>query len=203
MSPELNSVWSRRRWPLFALALVLVSSLTWAVAHWAHPAPKVPTAEVKSGEFVNYLQIRGEVQALKSAVLNAPSGAGEDIEIVKLVRSGATVKKGDVVLQFDTTRLRTTLDQKRSELKQAEAEIEQTRAQARLTEEQDRTDLMKARYDVERAKLEVSKQEIVSKIEGEEAKVKLVDAEQKLREVRTVLAGDAGDQRRLCHRGRD
>jgi len=190
MSPNLKSEWSRRRWSLVALALVLVSSVAWAVVHWARPALKVPTAEVRLGEFVDYVQIRGEVQALKSVVLNAPSGGGEDIEIVKLVHSGTTVKKGEVVAQFDTTKLQITLDQTRSELKQAEAEIEQTRAQSRLTEEQDRTDLMKARYDVERAKLEVSKQEIVSKIEGEEAKVKLADAEQKLRETEEKAKSD-------------
>src|SRR6516225_4062243 len=129
MSPNLKSEWSRRRWSLVALALVLVSSVAWAVVHWARPALKVPTAEVRLGEFVDYVQIRGEVQALKLVMLNAPSGGGEDIEIVKLVHGGTTVRKGEVVVQFDTTKLQITLDQTRSELKQAEAEIEQTRAQ--------------------------------------------------------------------------
>jgi len=190
MSPRLKSLRSRRRWPWAAVALVLVSSVAWALAHWTHFVPDIPTAEVRSGEFVEYLQIRGEVQASKSVVLNAPSGSSEDLEIVKLVRSGTSVKKSDLVAQFDTTKLQTTLDQMRSELKQTEAEIEQTRAQARLTEEQDRTDLMKARYDVERARLEVSKQEIVSQIEGEEAKVKLADAEQRLAEVEQKTKSD-------------
>ena len=58
------------------------------------------------------------------------------------------------------------------------------------TEEQDQTDLLKARYDVERAKLEVSKQEIVSAIEGEEAKAKLADAEQSLRQAEAKLKSD-------------
>ena len=43
---------------------------------------------------------------------------------------------------------------------------------------------------METAKLEASKQEIVSKIEGEEAKLKLADAEQKLREAETKQKSD-------------
>jgi RND family efflux transporter MFP subunit len=50
--------------------------------------------------------------------------------------------------------------------------------------------VLKARYDVEAAKLEASKQEIVSKIEGEEANLKLADAEQKLREAETKQKSD-------------
>ena len=50
--------------------------------------------------------------------------------------------------------------------------------------------MLKARYAVESAKLEASKQEIVSKIEGEEAKLKLADAEQALREAETKQKSD-------------
>jgi HlyD family secretion protein len=74
------------------------------------------------------------------------------------------------------------LAQFKSALKAADAEIQQARAQARLKQEENVTAVMKARFDVETAKLEASKQEIVSKIEGEEAKLKLADAEQRLRE---------------------
>jgi len=52
-------------------------------------------------------------------------------------------KKGDVVVQFDTSKLVDTLNTRRSDMKQADAEIEQERAKARLLEEQDRTDLLK------------------------------------------------------------
>ena len=54
--------------------------------------------------------------------------------------------------------------------------------------------MLKARYAVESAKLEASKQEIVSKIEGEEAKLKLADAEQTLREAETKQKSDQAPQ---------
>ena len=50
--------------------------------------------------------------------------------------------------------------------------------------------MMKARYEVESAKLEASKQQIVSRIEGEGAKLKLSDAEQKLHETEEKLKSD-------------
>ena len=45
------------------------------------------------------------------------------------------------------------------------------------------TAVNKARFDVETAKLDASKQEIVSKIEGADANLKVADAQQKLLEV--------------------
>ncbi len=144
--------------------------------------PVVPTADVKQGEFVDYIQIRGDVQAVHSIQLNAPSIAG-DLQIVKLVPTGTMVKKGDVVVQFDPAALQRTLAQQRSVLKSAEADIEHSRAEARLSHEQQSTDLLQAGYDVDRAKLDSSKQEILSEIDGAETRLKLSDSQQKLKEL--------------------
>lgn len=145
-------------------------------------ARTVPTAAVRRGEFVEYVSLRGNVKALRSIQLAAPSIAG-DLQIIKLAPMGAMVKKGDVVVQFDATTLQATLDQKRSELKSSEADIDHSRAEARLSKEQQATDLLAARYDVDRAQLDTNKQEILSEIDGAETKLKLTDAEQKYKEL--------------------
>jgi len=151
--------------------------------------PTVPIYEVKRGEFLDSLQFRGEIKALKSVTISAPAEAG-DLQIIKVSPEGTAVKPGDSVVEFDKTKTEQDLAQYKSTLKSAEAGIDQARAQARLTEEEDKTAVLKARYDVEAAKLEASKQEIVSKIEGEEANLKLADAEQKLREAETKQKSD-------------
>jgi HlyD family secretion protein len=161
-------------------AIVLIAGGALAFRNTA--APNVPTAEVTRGEFVDYIPIRGNIKALRSIQLIAPSIAG-DLQIVKLVPMGTMVKKGDVVVQFDATTLQATLDQKRSELKSAEADIDHSKAEARLTREQQATDLLQGRYDVDRAKLDTSKNEILSEIDGAETRLKLVDAEQKYKEL--------------------
>ncbi len=144
--------------------------------------PNVPTAEVMRGEFVDDISIRGNVKALHSIQISAPSIAG-NLQIMKLVPTGTAVKKGDVVVQFDTTTLQATLDQRQSELKSAEADIDHSKAEAHLTREQQATDLLTGRYDVDRAKLDTSKNEILSEIEGAETRLKLADAEQKYKEL--------------------
>jgi len=145
-------------------------------------APHVATADATRGKFVDYVQVRGEIKALRSVQLTAPS-IGADLQIVKLVPTGTMVKAGDVVVQFDTSTLRNTLEQKQSELKSAEADIEHSRAENRLTEEQQATDVLQGRYDVERAKLDTSQQEILSELEGAKTRLKLSDAEQKYKEL--------------------
>jgi HlyD family secretion protein len=187
---------ARRRRALVGAAVVLGAAVAVGAYSMRNSVPSVPTAEVRLDEFVNRLELRGEVRALESIVLNSPSGAG-DLQILKLVRTGAIVKEGDVVAQFDATTLTRTLEQKQSELKAAEAEVERVRAQDRMALEQAETEFTKARYDVERARLETGKQEILSEIEGEHAALRLNDAEQKLREmektVETTKAANAAE----------
>ena len=132
--------------------------------------PDLPTAEVTRGEFVDALELRGEIRPLRSIVLSSPMQSGE-LQILKLANNGSKVKAGDVVVQFDGTTLQRTIQEKQSELKQANAEIEQANAQARIASEQNATALMKAKYDIERAKLDVNKGETVSRIENEQAKL--------------------------------
>lgn len=174
---------------VIAILLVAGSGVVLGAARLGKRSPTVPTIEVKRGEFLDSTQFRGEIKALKSVTISAPAEAG-DLQIVKVSPEGTAVKPGDVVVEFDKTKTEQDLAQYRSTLKSADAEIEQARAQARLTEEEDKTTVLKAGYDVEGAKLEASKQEIVSKIEGEEANLKLADAEQKLREAQAKQKSD-------------
>jgi HlyD family secretion protein len=185
----LRSLWRRRRGTILILSAVAASILVIGAFRLTKAVPDIPSAVVQKGEFVDYLQIRGEVKAVESVTIAAPFEAG-DMKILKLAANGQQVKKGDVVVEFDTTTLTQTLAQDKSTWKSVDAEIEQSRAQARMKEEQDLTDVMKARYDVEAARLDASKQEIVSKIEGQEAELVLADDEQKLKEVEAKLTAD-------------
>ncbi len=192
MMTQVKRLMNRRRRVLLGLAGVLVAGGGVAAVRMGRSTPSLPTAEVTRGEYADYAKIRSDVKAKKSITVVAPliRGEGGDPQILKLAKTGTMVKMGEVVVEFDTAKLKETLAQKRSELKQSEAEIAQARAQAKLQEEQDLTDLEKARYDVERAKLDVSKAEILSKIDGEKNKLLLADAEQKLRQAGEKLKSD-------------
>lgn len=174
---------------MIAFCTAVAAFLVFGAFRLANTAPKIPTAVVQRGEFIDYLELRGEAKASKSVTITAPYQAG-DLQILKITPTGTQVKKGDAIVEFDTTNPKQTLAENQSELKSAEAEIENSRAQSSLKEEQDLTDVMKARFDVESAKLDASKQEILSKIDGEEAQLKLSDAKQKLAEAEAKLKSD-------------
>ncbi len=189
MTPRLRDVWARHRTLLVAAALVLSSGAVYGVVHFSGKAPSVATFQVQRGEFLDAVQFRGQLKAMKSVTITAPANAG-DLQILKIATDGAQVKKGDVVVEFDPSKTQQDLAQDQSVLKSSQAEIEQVRAQGGLTEESDTTALMKAKYDVELAKLDASKSEVVSRIAGAEANLKLADAEQALRQAEAQLKSD-------------
>src|SRR6266404_5819239 len=186
MRRNMKRLLNKRGITVIAIVAVIVAGGSFAARSVNAKANAIPTAEVRRGEFVDYLKIRGEIKALYSKVLTAASGSG-DLQIIKLAHTGTQVKKDDVVIQFDTTTLQRTLEQKQTDLKSAEAEIQRQRAEGHMTEAQNLTDSLSAKYNVERAKLETSKQEILSDIDGQKNKLTLSDTQQKLSESQQKL----------------
>ena len=76
---------TQRRKVTIGLACLVLSGAAalWVRAH----GETVPTAEVKKGEWIDNVELRGEVKALRSISLSAPSNAGE-LQILKIVPSG-------------------------------------------------------------------------------------------------------------------
>jgi RND family efflux transporter MFP subunit len=164
-------------------------------------AVDVPTTAVLKGEFIDYLQVRGEVKAVRSVALTVPTTGGGDLQIVELAKNGMAVKKGDVVVRFDPMTVQRTLNDRRSEFKQAEEEIGKTRAQFRIQEQQAQTDLAKARYDVRRAELDIVPTEFLPKMVREQnelvlkdAKSRLSEAEQKLKALGDIEKAEVGSK---------
>ena len=150
-------------------------------------APSVPSAEVKLGDFVDYVEMRGEIRVQASTVISAPYNAGE-LQILKLIPNGTQVQQGDIVVQFDPSTLQRSADQARSTLRQVEAEIARAKAQQLLSDEQFLTETMSAQFALERARLDASTRDVISAIENEKNVLALGKAEQKLKELETKKA---------------
>ena len=189
MKKGLRELFKRYTTIAVVAALAAGSLAVFGFVHYSAKAPSVPTFQVQLGEFLDVTQFRGELKAMKSVTISAPPDGGS-LQILKLAADGSQVNQGDVVVEFDPSKTQHDLAQDQSILKSAQAEIEQVRAQGRLKEEQDTTAVMKAQYDVEVATLDAGKKEIVSRIEGEEANLKLADAKQSLREAEENLKSD-------------
>jgi len=181
--------WKPWRKAAAGAALLFLSGLGFGAFRLVSSTSTIATAEVQRKDFVDTLEIKGEVKALRSKIIAGPYSAG-DLQIVSLVANAAKVKKGDVLVQFDATTVQQKLAQDKSAVKSAEAEINQSQAAARLKEEQDLTDVMNAKYDAEKARMDASKAEILSEIEGQQAKLKVVDAEETLKAAEAKLKAD-------------
>lgn len=180
---------ARPRNVVMSIALIAIAAVGTFAAARRTAVPDFPTVAVTRGEFVDTLEIRGEIRPLKSIVLSSPMQSG-DLQILKLAKSGTMVKPGDVLVRFDPSTLQRTIQEKQSEVKQADAEIEQAQAQARIAREQNATAVMKAGYDIERAKLDTAKGDTVSRLELEQAKLAVVDAQQRERELKEKIKSD-------------
>src|SRR5258708_5906629 len=145
------SAWTGRGRVLAGAGVIGLALIAAGLA-WRHSGkPSLPVADVRRGEFVDYVQIRGDIRAVHSVHLSAPV-IGGDLQIVKLVPTGTMVKKGDIGGQVDPVTFQRTLEQKQSELNSADAGIEPARAASRPSQEQPRPDELQAGYDVERAR---------------------------------------------------
>jgi multidrug efflux pump subunit AcrA (membrane-fusion protein) len=173
-----------------AVGLAAAAAMAAYAAGFARPRLDVPTAVVTRGEFVELVELRGDIRPVRSVILGAPTQSG-DLQIVKLVKNGTPVRAGDVVIEFDPTSLLRQQTDRRAELKQAEAETERARAEARIDEEDSATGVMRARFDVNRARLDVVERDFVARIDIERAKLALIDAEQRLKEAEKRQVAEA------------
>lgn len=155
----------------------------------------IPAAPARQGEFLVLIRARGEIKATRSAQIYAP--LVPSLRIAWLAPSGEPIQQGDIAIKFDSSASEQQLQQREAVLGQAQATLDQAIAAAKVTAEQDKSDLADAQFNVERARLEASKTEIVSKIQGEEDKIDLGMAEEKLRvEQATVELHAAADRAR-------
>jgi HlyD family secretion protein len=172
-------------WAVVAVVLCAVAGVVAAVRRSSPVAAEdeIPTIRVKRGDFEMKVYARGELRATHSETLTAPPIGGGSLQITRLLHTGAVVKKGDLVMEFDPTEQRYKLDQNRSELLQAEQEITKARADAAVVAAQDKVALLKARFDVRRAELDVQKNELVSTIDARKNDLALEQAKRVLAEL--------------------
>ena len=182
----MRGAFSRRRVIVGVLLLGLATVGGWQVLGRGGVDAHFESVEVIRGRFDDRTTIRGEIRALRSQALTAPSDAGE-LRILELAPNGARVKKGDLVIAFDATSLRQRLDEKHSDLRASQAEIAKADAEGRLKLEEFTTGRVTAEFDVERARLDVTAGAMQSRFDEQKATLALSDKQQKLVETDTVL----------------
>ena len=174
-----------RRAITWAIAAVVFCAVVGVVAAARRSAPvttqdNIPTSRVKRGDLEIKVYATGELRPSHTEMLAAPPIGGGALQLTHLLRTGAVVKKGDLVMEFDPAEQRYKVEQNRSELLQADEEITKAKADAEVVTAEDKVALLKARYNVRRAELDVQKNELASTIDARKNDLALEQAKRVL-----------------------
>src|SRR5688572_7732720 len=171
-------------WTVILLACAGGGYAAYRYTNVAEPV-EVPVARVRRGDFVISIRARGEIRSTRSQTIIAPQVP--DQRITRLAESGRPVKKGDVIVEFDSAQQEQTYLEKNTSVRTADSQIVQTTATHRIANEMDGMNLMTAEFNLERAKLDASKAEVVSEIEGAKSRIDVGISEGELGQIKTTV----------------
>ena len=200
---------------LAAVGLVLLALVGWRSWHqrrsdaMATGTPELNTAKAERRDFVHKLRIHGIVEAVQAYTVTAPrlsgsgptgtgtgggggggfggGGGGGPLVITTLIRSGALVKKGDLLVEFDRQgQIKASLD-RRAEFLDFEQQIAKKQADHQAARAKDESELKQAENAVEKSTLDMRKNEIVSKIDAEKNRQYLEEAKANYKQLTETL----------------
>jgi HlyD family secretion protein len=183
------------RWLLISgiLALVVVIAIVAAIYLRGNRRAEGPnttairTAVVERRDLVRSVRLNGTVEATQSYLVAAPSltgGGFNTLVITKLAKAGTTVKKGDLLVEFDPqNQLQNAIDQ-RATFRDLEEQINKKKADQASARAKDDTELKQAEDAMKSAEFEVQRNEVVSKIDAEKNQQNLEEARAKLAQLK-------------------
>jgi multidrug resistance efflux pump len=172
-----------RRRIVTAVVLLAVAAIgaaiVFAVPRLPDRGAAIPTAHVVKGPLNLTVYATGDLRAGRTQTLMAPPVGGM-LRVVQMATTGAAVKKGDAVVEFDPADQQFALNQAKTEVEEAAQEIVKMQADAAAQAAQDQVALLTARFDVRRAELDVSGNEFVGAIDAKKNELSLEEARRRL-----------------------
>lgn len=151
------------------LALAVVLGAAWLgyrfFQQFKEKQAVIPTAKVLQGDVIIRSYTRGELRAVRSAMLIAPNLFGT-VQITRLAPLGAFAREKNLIVEFDDSEVRSRLEEKELELEQLDEQLKKSQAELEMRSNQDKVELLRARYSVRRAELERQRNELLSKIDA-------------------------------------
>lgn len=156
---------------------------------------KIEIYSVKRGEFLNFVTATGELEAVNSENVYAPSTSWSVglLKIAKIVEDGKRVEKGDLLVQFDVSSVEKLISDAKAELEIAEAELEKTKVSHASDIADLSADLEIAGISYKVSKLKLEKAEFEAEIDRkkieldlEKASIQLEQAQQDIENKKKV-----------------
>jgi multidrug efflux pump subunit AcrA (membrane-fusion protein) len=172
----------RRRLTSAAILVAVIgagAAIVVAVPRLPERGNGIPTARVSRGPVQVTVHAVGELRAGRTIALTTPPVGGV-LRIVRMRITGAPVKAGEIVMEFDPADHEYALEQARSEVAEAEQEIVKMKADAEVQRAQDQVALLTARFDVRRAELDASGNEFMPDVEARKNLITLEESKRRL-----------------------
>jgi len=176
-------------WLFVLLCLLPGCRSTRSVAN-SNGSPTTVTARAERRPFVRSIRVAGLVAASRSFAVTAPRLAGSGMSmlvVTKLVASGASVRKGDLLVEFDRQAQVKNAFDRRGEYLDFLAQIKRKQADQRAAQARDESDLKQAENAAEKAKLELLRKEFQSAIEAEKNQQTFEEAQARLEQLRQTF----------------
>lgn len=124
----------------------------------------------------------GTIQAVNGMTIRVPQiyGQGGNLTVTRLLPTGATVQKGDVLAEFDRTQMIDSARDAQAKYEDLRHQVDQRQELHRAEREKRAGDLQQAEADLAKARLELRKGPILSEIDRLKNQAKLEDAQEHL-----------------------
>ena len=187
----------------WAVGLSLCGGGLYAAYHYTGTTEvEVATARVRRGDFIISVRARGDIKSARSITLKAPQVPG--LSITHLATNGSSVKKGELVVQFDPVQQEQNVIARTTAVRAADGDIEQTKASQVMDNDGDDLTKMTNEYTVESSKLDASKAAVLSYVDGAKFRIQVGVNEGSLQQEKAVInahqVGHSSDNLRLNQR---
>ena len=141
--------------------------------------PQTKRLKVRFDRLHRLVRSNGTVQAVHALTVRVPQihGQGGDMTLTKLIPTGAQVKEGDVLAEFDRTKQVDNAREAQAKYEDLRHQVDQRKEQHRADAEKRAADLQQATADLSKAELELRKGPILSEIDRLKNQAKLEDAQ--------------------------
>ncbi len=173
-----------------AVLVLIVLGVAWGGYRFFQQLPQrqqqLATTRVRQGDVVIRSFARGELRAVRSAMLIAPNLFGT-VQVTKLAALGAFAKEKDLVVEFDDSEVRSRLEERQLEIDQLDEQLKKSQADLAIRNNSDQVELLRTRYSVRRAELEVKRAELKSTIDRRKDELTLEEARRRLKQLESDI----------------
>lgn len=165
--------------------------------HGKQEPPKDPvsafkTVKLEPRTLERVLRLSGQTNARRYVNVNAPLLRGPETNramvLMKLVRAGAFVRKGDIVAQIDAQSTQDHIDDIFDTVKQATADVAKRKAEQAIEWENLQQTLRQAKSDMEKARLDAQEAPLLTSIEKELLELNVQETEARYKQLQQNLA---------------